>query len=203
MRGPKLKAWDCAYPLLFTSSTLLASTRTESELCPPFTPPHCRKRLQTDHQHTARRSGRVNLPALSTAIEMLCLFSYQHCGLLGGDLWSRCRARVAPVEFEQVSANDDPFCLESYFSSSLHRLVPSSSGEFINRRWACDSRAPARSFIASFNEGPALRSQSVQIARARGLTLTTRQTLARMARLSLLRWLEFSFTFFGGSECSL
>jgi len=61
---------------------------------------------------------------------MPCLFSCKHCGLLDGDRRARRRARFAPVEFEQVAANDDLFCLESYFSSSLHRLVL-SSGEFI------------------------------------------------------------------------
>jgi len=142
----------------------------------------------------------VNLTALSTAIEMLRPFSYQYCGLLDGDLGGRCRARVAPVEFEQIAAYDDLFCLQSYFSSSLHRLVPSPSGEFINLRWAGNSMA--RSFIASFNEGLALRFQRVQIARPRRLALTTGQTLTRMARPSLLRRLEFSLTFFGGVECS-
>jgi hypothetical protein len=67
----------------------------------------------------------VNLTALGTPIEMLCLFSDQHCGLLDGDRGGRRRARVASVEFEQVTAYDDLLGLESYFSSSLHRLVPS------------------------------------------------------------------------------
>ena len=58
-------------------------------------------------------------------------------------------------------------------------------------------------FISSFNEGLALRFQRVQIARPRGLALTTRPTLAPMARLSLLRRLKFSFTFFGELECGL
>jgi hypothetical protein len=87
----------------------------------------------------------VKLTALSPAMEMLGLFPYQYCGLFGGDLCRRCRARLAPVEFEQLTANDDLLCLKSYFSSSLHRLVPSSSGEFINSdgpvtRWPLPGR---------------------------------------------------------------
>jgi hypothetical protein len=72
----------------------------------------------------------VDLTCLGPAIELLGLLSYQHCGLLGSDLWSRGRARLAPVDFAQLTAKDDPFCLESYFSSSLHQLIP-SSGESI------------------------------------------------------------------------
>jgi hypothetical protein len=76
----------------------------------------------------------VNLTALNTAIEMLYLFSYQHCGLLDRDRGRRCRARIAPFEFEQVTANNDLLGLESYFSSSLHRLIPFSSVEFIHHK---------------------------------------------------------------------
>jgi len=143
----------------------------------------------------------VNLTALSAAIDMLWLFPDQHRRLFDGDRRARDGAQLAPVEFEQAAADHDLLGLEGYFSSSLHRSVPSSSGNSINRPWAGSSMALARPIIASFNKGAALRSTRSDRPPL-GLALTTRPTLARMARLSLLRRLEFSFTFFGGPECS-
>ena len=177
--------------------------RTESESCPPFTAGKRRERIQTDHQDSAVRSHRVNLSALSTAIHVLCLFSDHHCGLLDGDRGGRRRARFAPVEFEQLASYDDLLGLESYFSSSLHRLVPSSSDDFINRRWACDLMAPCTVVYCFFQRGAWVKISTRPDRPPRGFAWTTQQTLARMARLSLLRRLEFSFTFFGELPCRL
>ena len=65
----------------------------------------------------------MNLILLGPAAYVLCLFSSQYGGQLGGDHRSRFRARLAPDDFGQLAANDEPLCLEDYFSSSLHQLL--------------------------------------------------------------------------------
>jgi hypothetical protein len=72
----------------------------------------------------------VKLTALSTAIEMLCVFSYQHCCLFDGDRRARDATRLAPGELELFTANDDLLCLQGY--SALHQLAPFSTGELID-----------------------------------------------------------------------
>jgi hypothetical protein len=106
----------------------------------------------------------VNLTAFSPAIEVLGLVSYQNRGLIGGDLWSRRFALVAPVAFAQLTANDYLLCLESYFSSALHRLIPSSSGE-TSIGGAGNSMALPQPFSSSFNEGLCDKINAVHIAR--------------------------------------
>jgi hypothetical protein len=51
----------------------------------------------------------------------------------------------------------------------------------------------SQSFISSVNDRLAI--ESTRPDRSPSLALTTRQTLTRVVRLSLLRWLESSFTF--------
>jgi hypothetical protein len=118
------------------------------------------------------------------------------------DLGTRGRARIAPVDFEWVTANDDSLRLEGYFFYSLHQHVPFLPAHPSLVEWAGDSMVPWTVIIAFPDEWLAIRSTHPHRL-PRWLALTTRQTLARMARLSLLRQVEFSFIFFGGLQCSL
>ena len=84
----------------------------------------CRKRIQTDHQRTSRCWGRVNLTPIDPAIQFLKRLAQQDCGLLGSDLRTRCRARLAPVELEQIATNNYLFSLQRYLSPTLHDVTP-------------------------------------------------------------------------------